>query len=415
MKIAIVSKSNRYAGGASRVAEDLMLWLNQAGHPTDYFVAFPNQNQFHDQEHSFHGLQHSLYGNKLSAILCQKIHDFTDKLGFRELLPVEYWFSLSQVIDDYDVIHFHDLFTAISPITLALVAQRKPTFFTVHDCSAFTGGCLYPMECEKFKSHCHQCPQLRQNTWKERIRDRTREIQAIKQCITKQFDIRYIFPSHWIAKQANLALKFKLSPVVIPNGIALSSFDFKNKSSAKASLGIVENRQVLLISALSLSDDRKGTIYAIKAVQSVVDLNPIVITVGKPNEKLRQALQGLETMEMGFIADPYLMSQVYLASDIMLFCSLADNLPLTVLEAMAAATVIVGFDTGGVPEMIDSGCNGVLVEPKNQEELNQALRQTMLSNNLEKMAEQARIDVETNFSKELFLENHLKIYQETQN
>jgi glycosyltransferase involved in cell wall biosynthesis len=403
MKVAVISKSGRNGGGASRVAEDLAVWLNNAGYIADHFIAFSNENAT--------PFQHNLYGNSFNFNLCTKIHKITGRLGFREMLPAEYWFNLSHIIENYDVIHFHDLFTAIAPITLALVARRKPTFFTVHDCSAFTGGCLYPMECEKFIDHCYQCPQLGQNTWRERIRDRTREIQSIKRYITKQFDIRYIFPSNWIAEQASLALEFKIAPVVIPNGVDLSLFVFKDKKKVKESLGIAGNRQVIVVSALSLDDGRKGASYAVAAIQSVIDLNPIVITVGHPNTELKQSLEGFEVMEMGFISDSRFMAEVYSASDIMLFCSLADNLPLTVLEAMAASSVVIGFLTGGVPDMIRTGINGVLVEPRNQEALNQALRQTMLSNKIGEMAKQARLDVENNFSKSKFLENHLQIYQ----
>lgn len=404
MKVAIISKSGKSGGGASKVAEDLANWLNDAGYQSDHFVASYNKNGL--------PFQRSLYGNKSAVKLAMKIHKLTGRLGFREIVPVEYWVNLREVIDSYDIVHFHDLFTAISPITLALVARRKPTFFTVHDCSAFTGGCLYPMGCEKFINHCYQCPQLGQANWKQRLRDRTREIQFIKRYITKSFDIRYIFPSHWISQQAQLAMEFKIPPVVVPNGIDLSPFDYKDKNEVRNSLEIPVNRQVIVISALSLNDARKGTSYAVAAIQSVADLNPVVITVGKPNPDLRKALQGLEVMEIGFISDFHLMAKVVSAADIMLFCSLADNLPLTVLEAMAASTVIVGFSTGGVPDMIKSGCNGVLVEPKDQEALNQALRQTLLSDNLEKMAQQARFDVENHFSKSIFLEKHLQMYQE---
>jgi len=404
MKVAIISKSDRNAGGASKVAEDLVFWLDAAGYSTAHFIAFA----VNEREMPF---QRKLYGIGSKATFCKQIHKFTNRLGFRELLPAEYWFNLSQVIDDYDIIHFHDLFTAISPITLALVARRRPTFFTVHDCSAFTGGCLYPMECEKFTSYCHQCPQLEQNTWKERIRDRTREIQAIKRYITKKFDIHYIFPSNWIAEQAKLALEFKVAPIVIPNGIDLLPFVFKNKPETKASFGIAENRKVIVISALSLNDDRKGAKYAIDAVKSVIDLNPVVITVGKSSPEVKQSLHDFEVMEMGFIGDTNLMAKVLSASDIMLFCSIADNLPLTILEAMAASTVIVGFSTGGVPDMIKSGHNGVLVEPRNQDALNLALRETILSSSLEEMGKQARLDVENNFSKSIFLENHLQMYR----
>jgi glycosyltransferase involved in cell wall biosynthesis len=404
MKIAIISKSDRFSGGASRVAEDLAIWLNEAGHHADHFIA-SSQNE--------HPQQQSLYGKGFTFKLCRKIHALTNQYGFRELLPIEYWFKLSQVLDDYDVVHFHDLYSAISPFTLALTARRKPTFFTVHDCSAFTGGCLYPMECKKFTSYCHQCPQLPQNTWKDRFRDHSKEVQSIKRWLAMHSQIRYIFPSNWIAHQACLALSFKVPPVMIPYGIALDPFSTITKQEAKAVLGIPEYRKVVVISANYLAAPHKGVRYAIAALQSCRDFSPLVMAVGHCNDEVREALQGLEVREMGFINEPKLMAQIYSASDIMLFCSLADNLPLTVLEAMASSTVIVGFSTGGVPEMIQTGKNGVLVEPTNQEALNQALRQALMSSNLEAMGQQARKDVEYNFSRNLFLEKHLQLYQES--
>jgi len=404
MRVAIISKANRQGGGASRVAEDLAIWLNRSGHTADHFISF-----FKGKALAF---QRSLYGEDLSFKLCKNIHSVTSRFGFPELLPVEYWFSIRKLLDEYDVIHFHDLYTAISPLTLAFVSQRKPTFFTVHDCSAFTGGCLYPMGCDKFSSYCHQCPQLAQNTWKARVRDRTREIQSLKRWVAKNCQIRYIFPSEWMAQQARLALTFKLPPLVIPYGLDLQTFSCLNKRESKTKLVIPENRPVIAISAYSLNDERKGIGYALEAVKSVTDLSPIVVTVGQCNNDVRQALRGLEVKEIGFISDPKVMAQVYCASDILLFCSLADNLPLTVLEAMAASTVIVGFSTGGVPEMIHTKHNGILVEPTNQEALNQALRQALLSTDLLEMGQQARRDVETKFSYTTFLERHLQLYQE---
>lgn len=403
MKVAIVSKSDRNGGGASRVAEDLATSLNNAGHPTDHFVAFNFKEPL--------SFQHSLYREGFTLKLCKKIHEKTNKYGFPELLPVEYWFNLSKVIDNYDIIHFHDLYTAISPATLALTSRRKPTFFTLHDCSAFTGGCLYPMGCEKFSSYCHKCPQLPQGGWKNQLRDRTREIQTIKRWVSGQFNIRYIFPSHWMLQEAQKALKFKISPVVIPNGLDLQPFLSVKKVNIKISLGIPENRKVVAISAHVLDDPRKGAKYAINALQSVRDISPFVIAVGLCNDDLKQALQGLEFREMGYISDPNFLAQVYSAADVMLFCTLADNLPLTVMEAMAASTPVVGFSTGGVPEMIETGRNGILVEPTNQQALNQALRQALLSIDLEAMGQQARRDVENNFSKAAFVERHLQIYQ----
>ncbi|WP_414584982.1 glycosyltransferase [Scytonema sp. PCC 10023] len=404
MKIAIVSKSDRNGGGASRVAEDLATWLNDAGYPTDHFVAFNCKEPL--------SFQQSLYAGGRRFKLCKGIHETTNEYGFRELLPVEYWLNLSRVLDNYDIVHFHDLYTSISPVTLALTSRRKPTFFTVHDCSAFTGGCLYPMGCEKFTTHCHQCPQLPAGKHKDKIPDRTREVQAIKRWVSRHFNIRYIFPSHWMVQQAQQALKFKISPTVIPNAIDLKPFPSVTKTQIKINLNISESRKVIVISAHVLDDLRKGVKYAVTALQSVRDLSPFVLIVGFCNDELKQALEGLEFREMGYISDPSFLAKVYSAADIMLFCSLADNLPLTVLEAMAGSTPVVGFSTGGVPEMIQTGHNGILVEPTNQQALNQALRQALLSVNLEAMGQQARKDIENNFSKAAFVERHLQLYQD---
>ncbi|MBW4596869.1 MAG: glycosyltransferase [Brasilonema angustatum HA4187-MV1] len=403
MKIAIVSKSDRNGGGASRVAEDLATWLNDAGHPTDHLIAFNFKEPL--------SFQRSLYAQRIRFKVCKKIHEKTKEYGFPELFPVEYWFNLSRILDNYDVVHFHDLYTAISPLTLALTSRRKPTFFTVHDCSPFTGGCVYPMGCDKFTSDCHKCPQLPEGKNKEKIPDHTREIQTIKRWIASKFNIRYIFPSHWMLQEAQQALKFKISPVVIPNGLNLQCFPSVKKVDAKNSLGIPEHRKVVVISAHGLFDPRKGVKYAITALQSVRDLSPIVLAVGHCNDELRQALEGVEVREMGFISDPNFLAQVYSATDVMLFCTLADNLPLTVLEAMAASTPVIGFSTGGVPEMIQTGRNGILVEPTNQQALNQALRQALLSSDLEAMGQQARRDVENYFSRAVCVEKHLQLYQ----
>ncbi|ARV58413.1 glycosyl transferase group 1 [Nostocales cyanobacterium HT-58-2] len=406
MKVAIVSKSDRNGGGASRVAEDLATWLNDMGYPTDHFIAFNCKEPL--------SFQHNLYAEGRRYRLCRRIHQKTHEYGFPELFPVEYWLNLSQVLNNYDVVHFHDLYTAISPLTLALTSRRKLTFFTVHDCSAFTGGCLYPMECEKFTTHCHQCPQLPAGIKKDKIPDRTREIQIIKRWIAAKFNIHYIFPSHWMAQQAQQALNFKISPTVIPNAIDLKHFTAKKKLDVKISLNIPENRKVIIISAHVLSDARKGVKYAVAALQSVRDLSPFILVVGFCNDELKHALEGLEFREMGYISDPSFLAKVYSAGDIMLFCTLADNLPLTVLEAMAASTPVVGFSTGGVPEIIQTGRNGILVEPTNQQALNQALRQALLSVDLEVMGQQARKDVETNFSTGAFVERHLQLYQNFQ-
>jgi glycosyltransferase involved in cell wall biosynthesis len=51
------------------------------------------------------------------------------------------------------------------------------------------------------------------------------------------------------------------------------------------------------------------------------------------------------------------------AADIFLLPSLWENCPYSCLEAMAAGRAVVAADQGGMPELIESGVNGLLAAP----------------------------------------------------
>lgn len=59
--------------------------------------------------------------------------------------------------------------------------------------------------------------------------------------------------------------------------------------------------------------------------------------------------------------------------DLFVSPSRADNLPLAILEAMAAAVPVVATRVGGVPEVVDDGHTGILVEPEDTVALAEAI------------------------------------------
>jgi glycosyltransferase involved in cell wall biosynthesis len=63
------------------------------------------------------------------------------------------------------------------------------------------------------------------------------------------------------------------------------------------------------------------------------------------------------------------MAIVYSAADLFVIPSLIDNLPNTAIEAICCGTPVVGFNTGGIPDIIEHGVNGLLANEFNAESL----------------------------------------------
>ncbi len=92
----------------------------------------------------------------------------------------------------------------------------------------------------------------------------------------------------------------------------------------------------------------------------------------------RQALErqiddsglGRSVRMLGFQTD---IPGILAAADLFVLPSLQEALGLSVLEAMAAALPVVASAVGGIPELISSGEDGLLVEPANPEQLAEAI------------------------------------------
>ena len=70
-----------------------------------------------------------------------------------------------------------------------------------------------------------------------------------------------------------------------------------------------------------------------------------------------------------YISSPEEMATMYAAADVFVTPSLQDNLPNTIAEAMSCGTPCVGFNVGGIPEMIDHQQNGYVAKYKDVTDL----------------------------------------------
>ena len=58
------------------------------------------------------------------------------------------------------------------------------------------------------------------------------------------------------------------------------------------------------------------------------------------------------------------MAEFYSMADVFVLPSVAEGLPRTLIEAMAAGVLCIATSTGGIPEILDNGSCGLLVPTK---------------------------------------------------
>jgi len=97
--------------------------------------------------------------------------------------------------------------------------------------------------------------------------------------------------------------------------------------------------------------------------------------------------------------------------DVFVLPSLAEGIPLTLLEAMATALPVISSKVGGVPELIEEGKQGYLIQPQDSHDLANRIKHYIDSADLiEQHGLNGRDKVEKSFSLPAMTEQYLKIY-----
>jgi len=93
-----------------------------------------------------------------------------------------------------------------------------------------------------------------------------------------------------------------------------------------------------------------------------------------------------------------------------------EGLPMVILEAMASGIPIVATKVGGIPEIIEDGKDGILVEPENPEELAKAILRLLSDVNLRSLISlNAYKKVKEEYSIERYIRDLLNLYCELVN
>ena len=177
------------------------------------------------------------------------------------------------------------------------------------------------------------------------------------------------------------------------------------------------DRQIILFGAnLATSDRRKGFHLLLPALQKLSQsqwqtrIELVVFGASQPSESPDF---GFKTNYIGKLSDDISLSLLYAAADVFVAPSLQDNLPNTVMEALACGTPCVAFKIGGMPDMIEHEQNGCLAQPYEVKDLERGIKWVLEDKERwRKLCDRAREKVEQEFTVDLQAHRYLSLFEE---
>ena len=263
-----------------------------------------------------------------------------------------------------DVIHLHWVnqgFLSLKNLE-RILASGKPVVVTLHDQWYFTGICHYSGGCEKYKTQCERCPMLKGKC------DLARRVFDRKRAIYEGRNITFVGCSRWMADLASQSCLTQGHTVTnVPNAIDTDVFKPMDKQEARKRFNLPIDKKLLLFGAQRITDERKGFRYLAEACEHISMRHPDlpdnigVAVLGGDAEKVKSALP-LPVYPVNYLSNETEIAELYNAVDLFVTPSLQDNLPNTIVEAMACGVPCVGFDVGGIPEMISHKQDGYVAD-----------------------------------------------------
>ena len=381
-------------GGAGIAAGRLKVALENAGHQVDYIVR--------EKASSSNATK---FGNGIVSWL-KFIAERLFFLRFEKDKSIRFLFnpgvfgsdiSSHPIIKKADIVHLHWVnfgFLSVDDIA-SLTRLNKPIFWTLHDMWAFTGGCHHSGDCDHFQQSCGDCKFVKNpgaNDLSHRMWEAKKEGFASK-------NLHIITCSDWLgnrAKQSSILGDHDIQ--TIPNAIDTDFF-----SPTANSLGLDSSKKYILFVAMRVNAPAKGFHLLKEALQFIDSATTELLLVGG---EMTEDLP-LRSHSFGQVTEPAKMRDIYAAADVFVTPSLEENLPNTIMEAMACGTACVGFQVGGIPEMIEHKKTGYVANAFDPADLAKGINWCLSD---EKAGAKSRERAVNLYDQKIVAQQHLNFY-----
>ena len=418
MRVLIVNTSER-TGGAAIAANRLMEALINNGVKAKMLV----RDKTTDNPSvvalgkGWKGKFHFLF-ERFVILLANKLH----KHRLFEVDAAKSGFGITKYKEfkEADVIHIHWINQGMLSLKSIndIIKTGKPIVWTMHDMWCFTGICHYNGNCANYLTSCHNCPVLYGGGSSHDISFTTFN-KKIK--ILKESPIAFVACSSWLAqtaKESKILLHHNV--ISIPNAINTGLYRPMEKNEARLRCNLPKDKSLILFTAYNTTSTIKGISLLEEACNIINRQNPEmknklgIIAVGKESEMLAERFP-FPVYGMNYVKDERKMVDLYNSATVFVIPSLQDNLPNTIVEAMACGIPCVGFHTGGIPQMIDHLTNGYVAKYKDATDFATGMLWTLTHADNKKLSEAACKKARATYSEHTVAKQYIDLYNKITN
>ena len=407
MRVLIVNTSER-TGGAAVAANRLMMTLNNNGVKAKMLVRDKESESL-----TVVGLPKSPMLNW--HFLWERLVIFF-RCGFsrKHLFEIDLANSGSDItklreFQEADVIHLHWINQGMLSLSgiRKILKSGKPVVWTMHDIWPATAICHLTLNCRNFTTHCHNCRLL---PGKGSSSDLSTSVWRKKEKMLEDSSIYFVTCSHWLEQEAKASALLRGQKIVsIPNPIDTHIYRSGDKQAARKNLGLPEDKRLILFVSQRVTNKNKGMDYLIDACRQLEDYE-LVILGGHAEEVVDQL--PLKAHPLGYVNDERRIVEIYQAVDVFVLPSLSENLPNTIMEAMACGVPCVGFKVGGIPEEIDHKRNGYVAEYRDSDDLARGIRWILSEADYDQLSQEAVRKVAHSYSQQSVAISYLDVYHQ---
>lgn len=222
-------------------------------------------------------------------------------------------------------------------------------------------------------------------------------------------------PSLWLFKRLKKRLK-KREITIIPNGVTIPKHI--DKYIARKNLNIQINKFIFLIitnfNSIFKYNAIKMVIESIKKMKNLEKVKFVVIggknssVVSNWDKMIIEEAVNLPIEFRGFQKNVY---EYIFAADILIHPSFLDNQPISILEAMACGRPVIASNVGGIPEIINNGIGGMILDNSIEEWANILDQVVIGTYDLERIGNEGVKVIEERFNWEVVIKQYISLYE----